>query len=263
MLSNNRQSIPAFKNQISLDLETGHLYLANPVLSLQGPVVVIRHGETSANTRRVLQGVSDTADNQLHVRGRQQAEDLARTVYTQMLDRYGLTQLCHLLQTKRVRAFTSPLGRAKSTGEALVSHVFHHTGCHLAVEELAGLVEMNFGKADGLSRSEMQNARLDHVVETARLFLTQHASVTFDGGESFLDVVHRSMAVITHLNTVFQEANTVLCLVFTHSVMSSALRAIVGDPSILATDGRIDFRDKRLGHAMPCWLSCSQAETRR
>jgi broad specificity phosphatase PhoE len=262
MLSNNRQSIPAFKNQISLDLETGHLYLANPVLSLQGPVVVIRHGETSANTRRVLQGVSDTADNQLHARGRQQAEDLARTVYTQMLDRYGLTQLCHLLQTKRVRAFTSPLGRAKSTGEALVRHVFRHTGCHLAVEELAGLVEMNFGKADGLSLSEMLDARLDHVVETTRLFLTQHASVTFDGGESFLDVLHRSMAVITHLNTVFHDAKTVLCLVFTHSVMSSALRAIVGDPSILATDGRIDFRDKRLGLAMPCWLSCSQAETR-
>jgi hypothetical protein len=97
MLSNNRQSIPAFKHHISLDLETGHLYLANPVVSLQEPVVVIRYGETSANTRRGLQGVSDAADNQLHARGRQQAENMARTVYTQMLDRYGLTQLCHLL----------------------------------------------------------------------------------------------------------------------------------------------------------------------
>ena len=263
MFSKNRQSIPAFKHHISLDLDTGQLYLANPVVSLRGPVVVIRHGETSANTRRVLQGVSDSADNQLHARGRQQAEDMARTVYTQMRDLYGLTHLCHLLQTNRVRAFTSPLGRAKSTAEAVVRHVVRHTSCHLAVEEHAGLVEMHFGKAEGLSLSAMQEARFEHVGETTRLFLTQHASVTFDGGESFLDVLHRSLAVITHLNTVFHDAQAVLCLVFTHGVMTSALRAIVGDPSILATDGRIDFRDKRLGFATPCWLPCSQAETHR
>jgi broad specificity phosphatase PhoE len=261
LLSSNRQPIPAFNNQITLDPKTGHLYLANPVLSLQGPVVVIRHGETPANARRVLQGVSDTADNQLNTHGRQQAENMARTVYAQVLDRYGLPYLCYLLQTKGVRAFTSPLGRAKGTGEALTSHIFRHTGCHLVVDELVGLIEMNFGKADGLSLSDMQGARLDHVVETTRLFLTQHASVTFDGGESFLDVLLRSMAVITHLNTVFHEEKTSLCFVFTHSLMSSALRAIVGDPSILATDGRIDFRDKRLGHAMSCWLPCWYPDT--
>jgi hypothetical protein len=73
----------------------------------------------------------------------------------------------------------------------------------------------------------------------------------------------RGLAVLTHLNTVFRDTQAALCLVFTHGVMTSALRAIVGEPSILAADGRIEFRNKRLGFAIPCWLSCSHTETCR
>ncbi|MCP4536303.1 MAG: histidine phosphatase family protein [Chloroflexi bacterium] len=257
MMPHDRHPLPEFKNRIALDKETGHIYMTEPVLTAQGPIVLIRHGETDANTRHVLQGVSDAGENQLNAHGTQQAEKAAQTLYAQLCDRYGVTRGHQMMRTGDIMLLASPLGRAKATLDIFAEHVFHHTGCRVASHEQALLAEMNFGQADGLSVKEMQRAGLDHLVKTTQIYRTQHASIKFDGGESFLDVLARSAAMITQINTIFATGKATLCLVFTHGLVTSALRAIVGDPSILNAHGQIDFRGKRLGHAIPHWLPVS------
>ena len=60
LMSRARQPLPGFGGQLAIDSETGHVYSTGPILTLRGPVVLVRHGETDANARKALQGVSHT-----------------------------------------------------------------------------------------------------------------------------------------------------------------------------------------------------------
>ena len=252
-----RQPLPEFGGRIAIDRESGHIFSTGPVLTLRGPVVVVRHGETDANNRKALQGVSDSSENQLNARGTRQAGEAARDLYTQLIERYGVAKLHHLVRAGHAMVLTSPLGRAKATMRAFVEYVFGRTGCRLQPREWRRLTEMSFGTADGLSVEEMRGERLHHLADITRTYRTQHAAVSFDGGESFLDVLKRGTSVLKHINTTFDKGRAALCVVFAHGLMISALRAAVGDPGILNANGRIDFRARRLEHAVPCWLPSS------
>ncbi|GAA4789598.1 hypothetical protein GCM10023200_25430 [Actinomycetospora chlora] len=126
-------------------------------------LVLVRHGETVWHHDNRYAGRSDVA---LTDRGRDQAEQLARWA--------GITRIDAV--------HTSPLQRARDTAEPAGRAL----GVAVAVDER--LVEVDFGRGDGLTRDEMRErfpAELDE-------FLAAPASSPLPGGEPGADAVARA-----------------------------------------------------------------------
>lgn len=249
-----RTTLPQFLDTITFDGETGHIFLRKPVAPLKAPVILIRHGETDGNVRGVSQGLSNGPENQLNTVGKNQATDGAAKLYSQLLCHFGPQQLRKLLSNKMISLQTSPLGRAKATADEFSRQLFQETGVRLSAQQNTGIIEMNFGDADGLSLDDMQERGLQEALQMVHLYRTGHADVNFSGGESFLTLLRRAHAVIEEINTSFSEGDFVVRLLFTHGLMASALRTIVGDKDILGKDNQIEFRQRQLQHATPYWL---------
>jgi len=135
-------------------------------LGAMSTVLLIRHGQTSANTAGVLVGRTSGID--LDAMGVQQVAELATR-----------------LSGVELRAIvTSPLRRCRQTAQALLSA--QADGCVVAVEQ--GLVECGYGEWTGKSLRELSKDKLWRTVQQ------QPSAVRFPGGESMSEMSARAIA---------------------------------------------------------------------
>lgn len=129
-------------------------------------IYIARHGQTQWNVEKRICG---HADIPLTDRGYQQAKELANKVSQ--------------LEKPVTKIICSPLVRAKETAQ-IIAEINH-----LPIEIDWRLIEMNFGKFDGLyiNTPEFQQARVEF-------------SLPFEQGESILDVAGRVYPLLDELS---------------------------------------------------------------
>lgn len=145
-------------------------------------VIVIRHAESTANTKGIYQG--QTYDTDLSPLGKKQARVLSR-----YLERFGIK-----------RVITSPLKRTYQTALE-ISKVL---SCDLEIDQR--LIEINHGLWEGKTKSWIR----ENLPESYMLWLTKPSRVSFPKGEKFTDTVKRvvnflenedlsgGVAIVTH-----------------------------------------------------------------
>ena len=134
------------------------------------PLYLIRHGQTVWNLEGRLQGGKDSP---LSALGRQQARAAAISL--------GANPPCSIL--------TSPLGRAKTTAEIIATEL------SIPVTEDKRLAEVGFGKAEGLTLSEIDKRWPDFRDERER----DKWHVRWPDGESYQDADRRIAPFVTDI----------------------------------------------------------------
>ena len=150
-------------------------------------LVLVRHGETEWHAGNRYAGRTDVP---LTPRGVAQAQDLA--VWAR--------------RTPPDRVLASPLERARHTAEPAA----RAAGLEVIVDDR--LVEVDFGKGDGLTRDEMRErfpAELD-------AFLTSPATSPLPGGETGADAVARARPALTDATTAHPDG---IVLVVAHQTL--------------------------------------------
>ncbi|MFQ6019590.1 MAG: histidine phosphatase family protein, partial [Dehalococcoidia bacterium] len=134
-------------------------------------LILVRHGETDANARRLALG---RADVPLNARGRWQARRLAQALRRQPI----------------AAVYSSPLARALDTARPIAD------GHGLTVVAEPGLIEMDIGEAEGLSFAEVR-ARFPEIQEGWAS--SDGPNQPMPGGERLLDVQARAWGAIERL----------------------------------------------------------------
>lgn len=247
-----RVHVPELNGQILLDKKTGQIYLKGPVVRLEFPLIIVRHGETDGNWRKVLHGLANAAENQLNERGKAQAKQLAVNLFNELERTFG-PRLAEMAGSSNLIILTSPLKRARDTAQFFIHYVKEKTGLLLELEVLEDLREISFGKIDGLALDEIEDKELRDLV--VRYRTTQDATIDWQGtGESFVDTLIRAKRLLQALNRRY-EGKDVVVISFTHGTFGSSLRAVTGDKGLVKGDNMIAFRDNILGCGVPHWLS--------
>ena len=130
-------------------------------------IILARHGETEWNVGEIFRGRVDIALNET---GMKQAELLAEYLSASKID----------------AIYSSPLKRALGTAEAIASH--HQIG----VEITPGLIDLDFGKWQGLSHREVKNTYRELFVE----WISHPDKVKMPAGESLDDVRKRALCLV-------------------------------------------------------------------
>jgi broad specificity phosphatase PhoE len=252
--NNTKQPIAGLDNKIFVDKTTGQIFMSGQILSLNVPILVIRHGQTNANLQSALQGQVDGPDNQLNSTGRKQAQKAAIAVFSELKQTLDTTKLYSGAVLSKIVILTSPLTRSLHTAEYFVKHFKQETGYLLEIEKEEGLIEMSFGKYDGYCINDIDDEGYQYLVTNYRT--TQNATIDWQNtGESFIDTVSRAKTLLEKLNEMLLNS---IVIAFAHGTLISALRTVVGDKSLLRTDGMIAFRDSILENAEPYWLGNSK-----
>jgi broad specificity phosphatase PhoE len=169
-----RVPVPQLNGQILSNKKTGQIYMKGPVVQLEFPMVIVRHGETDGNWRRVLHGLANGPENQLNERGKKQAKQLAVNLFAELECTFG-PRLAELARSGNLIILTSPLKRARDTAQFFIDYVKEKTGLLLQLEVLEDLKEISFGKIDGLALDEIEDKELRDLV--VRYRTTQDATI--------------------------------------------------------------------------------------
>jgi broad specificity phosphatase PhoE len=153
-------------------------------------ITLARHGETDWNRREIFRG---RADIELSETGAGQAELLAK----------------YLSQVEITAIYASPLKRSLKTAEAIAS--YHN----LEVKTAAGLIDLDYGKWQGLPHKEVKEKYPKLYAE----WLKNPQRVKMPGGESLDDVRRRALAVVDRVTE--QHAGTVVLV--SHRVVNKVL----------------------------------------
>ncbi|PIE32961.1 hypothetical protein CSA56_13600 [candidate division KSB3 bacterium] len=243
------------KQRILVNQHTGEIFLNAPALRLQVPMLVVRHGQTNGNVRRMFQGQIDGPDNQLNHVGKAQAKKAAKDIYAKLTELFG-SHLQDFAASGRLILLSSPLSRAQETANAFVQEFERQTGVSLLYSLEKDLAEMYFGAIEGQSASEIRDPELQRLTERFRI--KQDAIVDWNGsGESFLDVVARANRLLERLNEQYG-GQDVFIISFAHGTLINALRVAVGDKELIEENGFIAFRKHHVDNAQPYWLGHSQ-----
>ena len=175
-----------------------------------GRIYLVRHGQTTANARQVLQG--PRIDSDLSELGQRQASSVADALAGVPLQ----------------AVYTSPLARARQTAEAVVRrHARTAPGEHekasasLAVQVVPELYEMDYGAFVGQDYGSIR-AEMDQVLDAWRMgFVDQ----PFPGGESALLAQHRIRPFAARLVEQAEEGREVA--VVAHGRINRVLLATV------------------------------------
>ena len=154
-------------------------------------LILVRHGQTDANLKRVLQGQSD---GELNAAGRQQAEALAR----------------HLKDLPINHIISSPLRRAQDTAAAIA-------GYHgLPVQTDVLLREWDCGSLDGVP-AEVFRKKLKEHNGPLSLFRPE-------GGETLQEVRQRAAEFLDQLKASYEGQTVLAC---THGDLMCALMSLL------------------------------------
>jgi broad specificity phosphatase PhoE len=242
-------------HQLCVNQMTGQLFFNAPILNLQFPMMIVRHGQTDGNKHRKFQGRADGPENRLNEAGKEQARSAAEKVYMQLVHYLGLA-LIPFAKTGKLVILKSPSTRAQETAQIFLDYFQAQTGIGLESRVEKCLAEISFGVADGLLFEEIKDEQVRQAVLRYRLH--QDATTNWNGtGESFLDVLIRAKQLLERLNDHYANRE-VIVIAFSHGICSSAFRTLVGETSILTDDKMIAFRNKCLENAEPHWLGQSQ-----
>ncbi|MEE8318999.1 MAG: histidine phosphatase family protein [Dehalococcoidales bacterium] len=152
---------------------------------------LIRHGETGWNAAELFRGRADIALNE---NGLRQAELLAEYFKDEKID----------------AIYSSPLERARKTAEIIA-------GRHeLEVKNTGGLIDIDFGEWQGLSRQEVK----DRYGELYATWINHPDRVKFPGGESLGEVRQRAREFVDKLVAEY-EGKTVALV--SHRVVNKVL----------------------------------------
>ncbi len=157
--------------------------------------ILVRHGETEWNRADIFRGRIDV---ELNETGIKQAE---------LLGEY--------LSDRDIEAiYSSPLKRALRTAQAIAK--YHR----LDVQTNSGLIDMNLGEWEGLSRPVVAEKYKD----VYNQWMTHPEKVTIPGGESLAEVRQRAVALIDevtarHKGTVVLVSHRVICKVLTCTLL--------------------------------------------
>ena len=134
-------------------------------------LLLIRHGETSWNRQRRVQG--SRSDTELGQRGREQAERIALSLRNQRVD----------------AIYSSPLKRAVETAKAIAR------ACGLEVKIAHDLREIDAGELEGLSQEELKK----RYQEFWKGWREGDPSFPLPGGESLQEVQGRAWGEIERI----------------------------------------------------------------
>jgi alpha-ribazole phosphatase len=132
----------------------------NPVKSVEGGIgmlelIIVRHGETEGNKKRIYQGWTDTELNQTGLR---QAQRLAERLKDKDLD----------------IIYSSPLNRALATAVAV--NRYHG----LEIKTVENIKEINFGEWENMSGQQLEELYPDYMEKWRR----DYTAFAAPGGES-------------------------------------------------------------------------------
>ena len=164
-------------------------------------LILVRHGQTESNLKKLLQGQSDGA---LTDKGREQARMIALVLKNKSIDKIT----------------SSPLIRAKETAEEIAK--YHN----LQVIENPILREWNCGTLDGLPAEELFKAR-----EKAGVPISEFRP---DGGETLIEVHQRASQFLDEINTKHGGLCVVVC---SHGDFLRMLISLLMDISIEEANG--------------------------
>jgi broad specificity phosphatase PhoE len=243
--------VPNLNEQILSDKKTGQIFMRGPVVRLEFPMIIVRHGETDGNRRNVLHGLANGPENQLNEAGKEQARQLAINLLAELEHTFG-PRLTELARSGNLIILTSPLRRARDTAQFFIDYIKEKTGILLELQVQEDLREISFGEVDGLTLDEIEDKELSDLVVRYRTI--QDATINWKGtGESFVDTLIRAKRLLQALNRRY-EGKDVVVISFTHGTFGSSLRALTGDRSLVKADNMIAFRDRILGCGVPHWL---------
>lgn len=164
-------------------------------------LLLIRHGETESNAGRLALGQADVP---LNDRGVAQAAALAARLS-------GESPYGHI-----DAIYSSPLQRAQATAAPLSAAL------GLAVETLAGLIEMDIGELEGLSFPEVRERYPDFI----HLWLSEAlADAVMPGGESLAQVQERAWVAVESVRAR-HEGDTVACVTHNFVILTLLCRAL-------------------------------------
>jgi broad specificity phosphatase PhoE len=215
-------------------------------------MIMVRHGETDGNRKKVLQGRTDGPENQLNERGKEQGKEAAASLTADLESIFG-SRLGERAEKGCLQVLTSPIRRARDTAGFFIQNFHEKTGVLLMAHTERDLVEISFGDIDGHTLEEIEDERLRNLV--IRFRTTQDATINWQGkGESFLEAVIRARNLIERLNEQYGGRDAVV-IAFTHGTFGNAMRTVLGDQSLTTAEGMIAFRDRIIGNGVVHWLS--------
>lgn len=153
-------------------------------------IILARHGETEWNVEEVFRGRVDVELNEIGIK---QAELLAE----------------YLSDFKIEAVYSSPLKRALKTAETIAS--YHK----LRVEIAPGLIDLDFGKWQGLCLKEVKKKYKELYAE----WVNHPERVKIPDGESLNDVRARAIAVIDSVIAKYRET----AVLVSHRVVNKVL----------------------------------------
>jgi broad specificity phosphatase PhoE len=186
-----------------------------------------RHGKTTGNTEpRVYQGYVDEPSNALNEVGLQQAQDAA-----DKLEALGLDPDLVVL---------SPLARAADTGKAFLARKPSFPQDRVLTWE--SCAEMRFGDWDNMMVKDMPTDSICHlfylgqnaVVKSSGLYVDPASGNTVPG-ENFVEVLHRTRAMLTTLTATVDglpprsDGKPKQVIIYGHSMAGAALSVLTGN----------------------------------
>jgi probable phosphoglycerate mutase len=164
-------------------------------------LVIVRHGQTAANTGRLLHGWSDLP---LDETGKRQATLVARRIANE-IDARALT--------------SSPLARARATAAA-ISDV---TG--LEIEERTELREMHFGDLEGVPVERLQ---IEYPDIAAQALDPHNLTLQWPNGEQIAEFYQRCRETFASLAS--EHHGETVVVVAHGGVIGGNLRSVAGEP---------------------------------
>ncbi len=164
------------------------------------PLYMLRHGETTWNTERRMQG---TRNSDLTERGRLQAIAMGRALRAELAREPGPTVFLR-----------SPLGRTRETSEIVGRELGLDPGDW---RDDARLAELGYGEWEGFTWAEIEATRPDAL---AQWRADPHGFMP-PGGESHFDLRRRSAAVLAEV--VASRTRTVIV---SHGVSGAVMRGL-------------------------------------
>lgn len=172
-------------------------------------LLLVRHGRTDGNDKRVYQGWTDT---ELNEKGRLQAEQLALRLKDERLD--------HI--------YSSPLKRALNT--ALAVGKYHD----LEVKTVENIKEIHFGEWENMSAQQLEELYPDYM----KKWREDHSGYYAPGGES-LEIAYSR--INPWIERVIEDNQEGRILVVSHG---GAIRAMISGLVGRGTEGHWNYKIK-------------------
>ena len=239
-LSEDEQFVPGLDNRIILDKRTGRIRFNGdvPVLTPTFIFLAERHGQTYGNQNRVYTGSIEGPMSQLAPEGKEQAKKGAALLLEypeikEAIDR-GEKVVIATSELQRTPDTAAPFIEILKKAGGKIDYIFDDN-----LRKLAN--EMDGGEGSHKQNSQMSAEELT-ILEGLKAGL--NATLKFEDGENFLDLLIRAKKWLDQLNMLYPGRTVVL---FGHGTFLSAVRILLGDNQMTDDTGHLTWNwDTRL-----------------